>query len=157
VNAFFLKYILWIPPTNPLNTLRLLILFLAALPTAKVWHFNVGVAHADVESVTRCSSSVVVIPRSLDSSHTLQEYYAYIDDTAVNGSRKLGFFAWLYCSMAVVETAVVIKFGRGMFPEPWPAHVLWFWIIVGTSFAVIMSVWVLRMRSRVEASKVKAM
>jgi phosphatidylserine synthase 2 len=37
VNAFFLKYILWIPPTNPLNTLRLLILFLAALPTAKVW------------------------------------------------------------------------------------------------------------------------
>ena len=38
VNAFFLKYILWIPPTNPLNTLRLLILFLAALPTAKVRH-----------------------------------------------------------------------------------------------------------------------
>lgn len=36
VNAFFLKYILWIPPTNPLNTIRLTILFLAALPTAKV-------------------------------------------------------------------------------------------------------------------------
>ena len=36
VNAFFLKYILWIPPLNPLNTIRLAILFLAALPTAKV-------------------------------------------------------------------------------------------------------------------------
>ncbi len=35
VNAFFLKYVLWIPPLNPLNTIRLLILFLTALPTAK--------------------------------------------------------------------------------------------------------------------------
>jgi hypothetical protein len=87
----------------------------------------------------------------------LQEYYAYIDDTSAVGSRKLGFFAWLYCSMAVVETAVVIKFGRGMFPEPWPAHVLWFWGTVVSAFTVIMSLWVLRVRSRVESAKVKAL
>uniref|UniRef100_A0A061R748 CDP-diacylglycerol--serine O-phosphatidyltransferase n=1 Tax=Tetraselmis sp. GSL018 TaxID=582737 RepID=A0A061R748_9CHLO len=32
VVAFFLKYILWIPPTNPLNTIRLIIWFLMCLP-----------------------------------------------------------------------------------------------------------------------------
>ena len=41
----------------------------------------------------------------------LQEYYAYIDGES--GNQKLGFFAWLYASLAVVETAIVVKFGRG--------------------------------------------
>jgi phosphatidylserine synthase 2 len=109
VNAFFLKYVLWVPPLNPLNTIRLAILFLAALPTAK-------------------------------------EYYAFIDDDSGSGRRKLGFFAWLYCCLAVVETAVVVKFGRGMFPTPWPAHVLWFWGVVGSTFTVVMLVWMLRIR-----------
>ncbi len=36
VNAFFLKYILWLPPLNPLNTYRLALLFLLALPATKV-------------------------------------------------------------------------------------------------------------------------
>lgn len=36
VNHFFLKYELWVPPTNPLNTIRLLILLLMALPGIKV-------------------------------------------------------------------------------------------------------------------------
>ncbi len=61
--------------------------------------------------------------------------------------RKLGFFAWLYVSLAVVETAVVVKFGRGMFPKPWPPHVLWFWGCVGAAFAAIMAVWSLRLRN----------
>ena len=49
VNAFFLKFILWIPPLNPLNTLRLLVLFLAALPTAKEYY-----AFCDESSSTQC-------------------------------------------------------------------------------------------------------
>ena len=36
VNAFFLKYILWLPPLNPLNTYRLTLLFLLAVPATKV-------------------------------------------------------------------------------------------------------------------------
>jgi len=36
VNHFFLKYELWVPPTNPLNTIRLSFLFLLALPGIKV-------------------------------------------------------------------------------------------------------------------------
>lgn len=117
VNAFFLKYILWIPPLNPLNTIRLAILFMAALPTAK-------------------------------------EYYAFIDGES--GNQKLGFFAWLYASLAIVETAVVVKFGNGMFTRPWPAHVLWFWSIVGVTFTLILVTWVLR-QQRVAALKSKTL
>lgn len=36
VNHFFLKYELWVPPINPLNTIRLSLLFLMALPGMKV-------------------------------------------------------------------------------------------------------------------------
>ena len=36
VNHFFLKAALWVPPRNPLNTYRLLILGLMALPAIKV-------------------------------------------------------------------------------------------------------------------------
>lgn len=36
VNHFFLKALLWVPPTNPLNTYRLTIAFLFALPATKV-------------------------------------------------------------------------------------------------------------------------
>lgn len=36
VNHFFLKAELWVPPINPLNTYRLTILFLFALPGIKV-------------------------------------------------------------------------------------------------------------------------
>ena len=36
VNAFFLKFILWLPPLNPLNTYRLTLLFLLAVPATKV-------------------------------------------------------------------------------------------------------------------------
>jgi hypothetical protein len=35
--------------------------------------------------------------------------------------------------------------------------VLWFWGTVISAFTVIMSLWVLRVRSRVEAGKVKAL
>lgn len=36
VNHFFLKFELWVPPRNPLNTIRLSILFLMAVPGMKV-------------------------------------------------------------------------------------------------------------------------
>jgi len=36
INHFFLKTVLWVPPLNPLNTYRLMILFLFALPGIKV-------------------------------------------------------------------------------------------------------------------------
>lgn len=38
VNHFFLKFELWVPPRNPLNTIRLSILFLMALPGIKEYY-----------------------------------------------------------------------------------------------------------------------
>lgn len=42
VNHFFLKFELWVPPRNPLNTIRLTILFLMALPAMKVSEVFIG-------------------------------------------------------------------------------------------------------------------
>ena len=38
VNHFFLKYELWVPPINPLNTIRLSILFLMAIPGIREYY-----------------------------------------------------------------------------------------------------------------------
>ncbi|KNE64286.1 hypothetical protein AMAG_09316 [Allomyces macrogynus ATCC 38327] len=35
LNAFYLKFILWIPPSHPINILRLLLVFLCALPAVR--------------------------------------------------------------------------------------------------------------------------
>lgn len=60
--------------------------------------------------------------------------------------RKLGFFAWLYASLAVVESAIVVKFGKGMFPKPWPSYVLWFWGTLMATYAAVMIIWSMRLR-----------
>ena len=103
VNAFFLKFILWVPPLNPLNTLRLLIWFGLALPATK-------------------------------------EYYAFIEEADRN-VMKLGAFAWLAAALAFVETMIAIKFGRGMFPKPWPALTLQIWSIVLTVLGSLFAAW----------------
>jgi len=38
MNGFFLKYVLWIPPPNPLNSYRLLILWLLSMPALREWY-----------------------------------------------------------------------------------------------------------------------
>ena len=38
VNSFFLKYVLWIPPLNPLNTYRLVLLFLMGIPAVREYY-----------------------------------------------------------------------------------------------------------------------
>ena len=117
VNAFFLKYVLWVPPLNPLNTYRLLLLALLALPATK-------------------------------------EYYTFIASKETDIFNKLGPFAWLATAVAVAETLVCIKFGRGMFPKPWPSSVLLAWSTAGLVFAVFMSVWAVRYH-RVPPSEIK--
>jgi phosphatidylserine synthase 2 len=112
VNAFFLKYVLWVPPLNPLNTYRLCLFFLLGIPAVR-------------------------------------EYYIFIENDEVDLVNKLGPFAWLAAAVAFVETLVCIKFGHGMFPEPWPKITLQVWGAVTTVFAIGMTTWsVLRWRQR---------
>jgi len=48
VNAFFLKYVLWIPPLNPLNTYRLILLFMGALPATKEYYTFIDSDESDI-------------------------------------------------------------------------------------------------------------
>ena len=47
----------------------------------------------------------------------LRRYYEFITDPTPN-FRKLGFFAWLYMALAIVETLIVIKVRVGCFLGP---------------------------------------
>ena len=67
-----------------------------------------------------------------------KEYYTFIASEETDIFNKLGPFAWLATAVAVAETLVCIKFGRGMFPKPWPSSVLLAWGTAGLVFAVFM-------------------
>ena len=43
----------------------------------------------------------------------MQEYYDFIESDPRTAFHKLGPFAWLSVAIALVETLVVVKFGRG--------------------------------------------
>eukprot|EP00887_Chlorella_sp_A99_P001765 scaffold19.g1765.t1 len=114
VNHFFLKALLWVPPTNPLNTYRLSILFLLALPGIK-------------------------------------EYYEFIEADQwgpYDVFNKLGTYAWLGCALAVVESLVCVKFGVGLFPQPWPRRVLVAWGVGGAAAAAVLTTWTARYYAR---------
>lgn len=103
VHAFFLKFVLWVPPLNPMNTIRLLILLGMGLPATR-------------------------------------DYYNFIEAESLSLS-KIGSFAWLGLALAVVETLVVMKFGHGLFPEPWPTKTVAIWsTALGVSSAILI-VW----------------
>ena len=107
VNAFFLKFILWVPPLNPLNTYRLVLLFAMALPAVREW-------------------------------------YVFIEGDNNDIFNKLGPFAWLGAAVVFTEALICIKFGRRLFPHPWPTRVLLGWGLFLGLFAVVMTVWSVR-------------
>jgi len=76
VLAFFIKYILWIPPRNPLNTYRLLIWF--------------GKVPGRIKGNSRRSSAAMGLP-------AVREYFEFLEGRPIGDSTfvKLGPFAWL--------------------------------------------------------------
>ena len=158
--AFFLKFILWVPPTNPLNTYRLIIWFRASLPPSiksATRHSHIhacgnspiamamGFSSSQVQALTwsspiiwcyRLSAAVMGLPATL-------EYYEYINSPS-STVMKIGFFAWLTLAVTVVEILICIKFGRRVFTAPWPQHVVWFWAITGALSCTFIGLWYLR-------------
>jgi phosphatidylserine synthase 2 len=61
---------------------------------------------------------------------------------------KLGAFAWLALAMMFLETLLSIKFGRGLYTQPWPWAVVAAWGLAGALFAVGLAVWQLRLWRR---------
>jgi phosphatidylserine synthase 2 len=105
VNAFFLKFCLWIPPLNPLNSYRLIIWWLIANPA-------------------------------------IREYNSFLQDR--KPIKKLGAFCWLALAIAIVETLICIKFGRGLYPKPMPRFVFWFWTSVVMALILFLSAWTIK-------------
>lgn len=81
-------------------------------------------------------------------SFSLQEYYEFIESDSSDIFRKLGNFAWLGVAIAFVETLVVIKFGHGLFLQPWPTSVVWTWTIVGALCVTAFTAWSIRFYQR---------
>jgi phosphatidylserine synthase 2 len=75
------------------------------------------------------------------------EWYEYIS-APQGASAKVGVFVWLLLACIVTEILICFKFGRGIFVEPWPEHVLWFWGITGAVFTTFLALWYLRIYSR---------
>eukprot|EP00899_Mesostigma_viride_P018200 jgi/Mesvir1/26381/Mv16845-RA.1 len=67
-----------------------------------------------------------------------REYYQYITN---EDCKRLGPFAWLTVAALILEVMACVKFGKGMFPAPWPTTVLLSWSIVGVILFVFILVW----------------
>lgn len=106
LNGFFLKFCLWAPPSNPLNTYRLLIWWIIANPA-------------------------------------IREYNAYLQDR--KPIKKMGAFAWLSLAICIVELLICIKFSQGLYQEPFPAWICWFWLCFGFAFVLFLIIWSLRL------------
>jgi cytochrome c-type biogenesis protein CcmH/NrfF len=46
--------------------------------------------------------------------------------------------------MLALETMLAIKFGRGLYPKPWPRAVLLSWTAAVAVFVIVLAVWQLR-------------
>lgn len=47
--------------------------------------------------------------------------------------------------MLSLETMIAVKFGRGLYPQPWPRHVLVSWAVVSAAFVTVLLVWQIRL------------
>lgn len=118
LNTFFLKHALWLPPTDPLNTIRLVIWFLCCLPGVREWYEYIEDAPGPGTPPGTSGAD--------DSSPMF---------------RKLGAFAWLAIAMTCVETLVSYKVGKGMYGAPWPPAVLHAWGAAGSATALGIAAW----------------
>lgn len=138
VNHFFLKFVLWVPPSNPLNPIRLFMLLGVGLPGMRVRRLGLGWMRGreslrEQPGEGRASGMLLEAANVLVWSHAggsswhppspccgppciPQECYEYIEaSNSPQGADmlKLGAFAWLGLALALVETLVSIKFGKG--------------------------------------------
>ena len=58
---------------------------------------------------------------------SLRQLYIYMTDSKV---KRLGTQAWVMAAVLSVEVLIVLKFGRGMFPDPVPTHVIQLWLVL---------------------------
>ncbi len=120
VNAFFMKYVLWIPPRNMLNTYRLFVFFAMVIPAVNEYYYY-------VTDVTDTS-----------------EDWGRKGKKEKNKSHKLGVFTWIFLTCTVLEFLIVYKFGKELFSLPWPQHIKWSWLLAFAATLVFFCAWTAR-------------
>jgi len=90
LSHFFMKYVLWIPPTHYILEIRIYIWGLLAMQSAR-------------------------------------EYYEYITNKSC---KRFGHNVWLAHLIVFVEWCIVMKFSDGIFTEPFPNYVIYFWTLL---------------------------
>ena len=60
----------------------------------------------------------------------VRELYQYINNP--RKAKRMGQHCWLLLATILTELLVIVKWGKGQFPEPLPTHVKWAWGIGGT-------------------------
>jgi phosphatidylserine synthase 2 len=91
LSHFFMKYILWIPPTHNILHVRIYIWGLMAMISAR-------------------------------------EYYEYLNNP--DTCKRIGINVWLSHLILFVEWSMIFKFSDGMFTEPTPYYIKYFWTLV---------------------------
>uniref|UniRef100_A0A383VUJ3 CDP-diacylglycerol--serine O-phosphatidyltransferase n=1 Tax=Tetradesmus obliquus TaxID=3088 RepID=A0A383VUJ3_TETOB len=128
VNSFFLKFALWIhPPQHTLVWGRLLLWTLVGAPAVREYYEFIqgegGTAGYALAGASGAAGGGVVF-------------------------HKLGTFAWVAAAMLALETMLAIKFGRGLYPKPWPHAVLASWAVAVVVAVTLLAVWQLRLWRR---------
>lgn len=49
--------------------------------------------------------------------------------------------AWLASAILGTELLICIKYGKGMYPNPWPSHIVLIWSVALGSFAIFSIVY----------------
>jgi phosphatidylserine synthase 2 len=125
LNAFFLKYVLFVPPSNPLNAYRLLFWFLLAVPATREYY-----AYVADEQAQAAGASV---------SSTASGGARTASTTAGSRYKRLGPNLWLAIACGVAEVLVIVKMARDTpFPAGAhvPAEVLACWAVAAAAFGV---------------------
>lgn len=117
LNAFFLKYLLWIPPPHPIN-----VSYSPRFPAFELlWSFvYCTIAYLECYGIARPSRVLPI--RYWPNKQEIRNNGLGILVSIVNTCIHL-WCGKLCCAVAGVETLIEFKFGRGQFPTPAPPSV----------------------------------
>lgn len=75
----------------------------------------------------------------------VNEYYVFMQRSAAKKHgfflEKLGAYAWTLVATMLIEVLVSIKFGRGLYPNPCPRHIVVGWAAAGVVTATVLALW----------------
>jgi phosphatidylserine synthase 2 len=146
LNAFFLKYILWVPPECKLNCTNAYTLNQRLLQPQRTCSLQIGRSFFSVRAAS-CPFSFLVLLSSVVrliiwafvGVPSLRQIYSYISDPHC---KRIGHQTFLSLVVLLTELIVIVKFGEGEFPNPMPHNIrvglAAFLAIYGAGLALIM-------------------